>query len=151
VKIIGVNAADSDGMLQSLKMGERHELKEVGLFSDGTAVRLVGAETFRLCQKLVDDFILVNTDEMCAAIRDTFEDTRSILEPAGALALAGCKKYLASNPHMKDGVFVSVLSGANMNFDRLRFVAERARIGDNKEGLISATVPEKPGRQISHS
>ncbi len=149
VKVIGVNTEDSDGMFKSLQKGERVELSEVGLFADGTAVRLVGSETFRLCREFVDDFVLATNDEICAAIKDTFEDTRSILEPAGALALAGCKKYLASNPQMKEGVFVCVLSGANMNFDRLRFVAERAKLGDNKEALLSVIIPERPGRFVS--
>ncbi|KAJ3060612.1 hypothetical protein HK102_009426, partial [Quaeritorhiza haematococci] len=154
IRIIGVNTVDSDGMYQSLIQGTRTELKQAGLFSDGTSVRLVGAETFRLCQEHVDDFVLVTTDEICAAIKDCFEDTRSIVEPAGALALAGCKKWLASSnaavggedgAPIKDGNFVVVLSGANMNFDRLRFVAERARLGEGKEALITAIIPERPG------
>ncbi|KAL7748289.1 threonine deaminase [Sorochytrium milnesiophthora] len=145
IRVIGVNTLDSDGMYQSLIAGEPVVLKEVGLFSDGSAVRAVGKETFRLCQALVDDMVLVSNDEICAAIKDSFEDTRSIVEPAGALGLAGLKKYLAQNPHLKDGVFVAVQSGANMNFDRLRFVAERARLGEGREALLSVIIPEKPG------
>ncbi|KAI9145057.1 tryptophan synthase beta subunit-like PLP-dependent enzyme [Paraphysoderma sedebokerense] len=145
VKVIGVNTIDSDAMTKSLQKGKRLELSEVGLFSDGSAVRLVGKETFRLCKALVDDMVLVTTDEICAAIKDTFEDTRSIVEPAGALGVAGLKKYLAKNPQIKDGVFVAVLSGANMNFDRLRFVAERARLGEGKEAMLSVKIRERPG------
>ncbi|KAJ3189415.1 hypothetical protein HDU85_003045 [Gaertneriomyces sp. JEL0708] len=145
VKIIGVNTVDSDGMFQSLRHGEVVEIKEAGMFADGTSVGRVGKETHRLCSMVVDDFVLVSNDEICAAIKDAFEDTRSILEPSGALSLAGCKRYLASNPQLKDGVFVCVTSGANMNFDRLRFVAERARLGEGREALLSCLVPEKPG------
>lgn len=146
VKVIGVNTVDSDSMYKSLHAGHPVQLSEVGLFSDGTAVREVGQETFRLCKEFVDDFVLVPNDEICAAIKDTFEDTRSVLEPSGALAVAGCKRYLANNPSIKDGVFVAVASGANVNFDRLRFVAERAKLGDNKEALLSVLIPEYPGR-----
>jgi threonine dehydratase len=123
-------------------------LKEVGLFADGAAVKTVGQETFRLCQEVIDDVIQVTTDETCAAIKDVFEDTRSILEPAGALALAGLKKYVASNPvpqHQASRGLVAIASGANMNFDRLRFVAERAALGERKEALLLATIPERPG------
>ncbi|KAJ3128069.1 hypothetical protein HK101_005449 [Irineochytrium annulatum] len=145
VKIIGVNTLDSDSMFQSLHAGSPVELKEAGLFSDGTSIRVVGTEPLRLCRAHVDDMVLVSNDELCAAIRDTFDDTRSILEPAGALGVAGVKKYLGANPGLQGGVFVAVLSGANMNFDRLRFVAERARIGDGREAMISVVIPEKPG------
>ncbi|TPX42610.1 threonine ammonia-lyase [Synchytrium endobioticum] len=145
VRIIGVNTVDSDSMTQSLIKGYPVELKETGLFADGTSVRLVGKETFRICQEFVDDMISVTNDEICAAIRNCFEDTRAILEPAGAQALAGCEKYIHENSEIKDGVFVVVVSGANMNFDRLRFVAERAKLGDGKEMLISAIIPERPG------
>ncbi|TPX43755.1 threonine ammonia-lyase [Chytriomyces confervae] len=145
VKIIGVNAADSDSMFQSLHQGAPVEIPQAGLFADGTSVRLVGAENYRLCRSFVDDFVLVSTDEVCAAIKDTFDDTRSIIEPAGALAVAGIKKFLSKNPHFRDAVFVGVVSGANMNFDRLRFVAERARLGDGREALISVKIPERPG------
>jgi threonine dehydratase len=146
VKIIGVEAYDANAMAQSLKTKERVMLTEVGLFADGAAVKTVGEETFRLCLEVVDDIIEVTTDETCAAIKDVFEDTRSIVEPAGALALAGLKKYVANNPSpdTKRGL-VAISSGANMNFDRLRFVAERAALGENKEALLSVNIPERPG------
>ncbi|KAI8800932.1 tryptophan synthase beta subunit-like PLP-dependent enzyme [Cladochytrium replicatum] len=145
VRIIGVNTADSDAMYQSLLKGERVELKDAGVFSDGTSMKLVGEETFRLAQMYVDDMILVSTDEVCSAIKDVFDDTRSIPEPSGALAVAGVKKFIGQNPRMKDGVFVAIVSGANMNFDRLRFVAERSRIGEGREALVSSKIPERPG------
>ncbi|KAJ1545807.1 hypothetical protein HK096_005942 [Nowakowskiella sp. JEL0078] len=132
-------------MTQCLQKGERFEIKDAGLFSDGTSIKLVGEECFRLAQQFVDDMICVTTDEICAAIKDVFEDTRSIVEPSGALGVAGYKKFINQNPHIKDGVFVAVLSGANMNFDRLRFVAERARLGEGREALISSIIPERPG------
>jgi len=133
-------------MVQSLAAGKRVVLKEVGLFADGAAVKNVGEETFRICQEVVDDIIQVTTDETCAAIKDVFEDTRSIVEPAGALALAGLKKYVASNPSNNTSRnLVAITSGANMNFDRLRFVAERAALGERKEALISVSIPEQPG------
>jgi threonine dehydratase len=132
-------------MVQSLKLGKRVVLNEVGLFADGAAVKTVGEETFRLCADVVDDVIQVTTDETCAAIKDVFEDTRSILEPAGALALAGLKKYVALQPEDRRGKgLVAIASGANMNFDRLRFVAERAALGERKEALLSVTIPEEP-------
>ena len=145
VRIIGVEADDACAMTQSLRAGHRVELKEVGLFADGAAVRLVGKETFRLCQQLVDDMALVTNDEICAAIKDTFEDTRSILEPAGALALAGCKQYLATHPEVRGQSFVCITSGANMNFNRLRFVAERAELGEEREAMLAVTIQERPG------
>ena len=145
VKIIGVETYDANAMVQSLKTGKRVVLKEVGLFADGAAVKTVGRETFRLCSDVVDDVIQVTTDETCAAIKDVFEDTRSILEPAGALALAGLKKYVSQHPGDRRGKgLVAIASGANMNFDRLRFVAERAAIGEGKEALLSVTIPDKP-------
>ncbi|KAF2665145.1 threonine dehydratase catabolic [Microthyrium microscopicum] len=145
VKIIGVETYDANAMVQSLKAGKRVVLKEVGLFADGAAVKTVGAETFRICSEVVDDVIQVTTDETCAAIKDVFEDTRSILEPAGALALAGLKKYVSMHPGERRGKgLVAIASGANMNFDRLRFVAERAAIGERREALLSVTIPEKP-------
>jgi threonine dehydratase len=145
VKIIGVESYDANAMVQSLKLGKRVVLPEVGLFADGAAVKTVGQETFRLCADVVDDVIQVTTDETCAAIKDVFEDTRSILEPAGALALAGLKKYVAQQPADRKGKrLVAIASGANMNFDRLRFVAERAALGERKEALLSVTIPEKP-------
>ena len=146
VKIIGVETQDANAMVQSLQKGQKVVLGEVGLFADGAAVKTVGDETFRLCQEVVDEIIQVNTDETCAAMKDVFEDTRSIVEPAGALALAGVKKYVAKYPssNVKRGL-VAIASGANMNFDRLRFVAERAALGEKKEALLSVTISEKPG------
>ena len=144
VKIIGVEAVDACAMTQSLEKGERIELEQVGLFADGAAVKLVGAETFRLCQQYVDEMILVDNDAICAAIKDVFEDTRSILEPAGALAVAGAKEWAKRNK-LRDKTLVAVASGANMNFDRLRFVAERAELGEQREAVLAVTIPEKPG------
>ena len=143
-KIIGVQAVDSDAMRQSLKAGRRIELKEVGLFSDGTAVKLVGKETFRICKRVVDDIITVDTDEICAAINDVFTDTRSILEPAGALAIAGLKKYVEQKK-LKNKTLVAIACGANMNFSRLRFVAERADVGEFREAVFAVTIPEERG------
>ena len=146
VKVIGVEAYDANAMAQSWKKKERVVLNEVGLFADGAAVKTVGEETFRLCLEVVDDIIEVTTDETCAAIKDVFEDTRSIVEPAGALALAGLKKYAASHPSADTKrQLVALASGANMNFDRLRFVAERAALGEQKEALLSVNIPERPG------
>ncbi|TVY12596.1 Mitochondrial threonine dehydratase [Lachnellula arida] len=146
VKIIGVETHDANAMIQSLEKGERVVLKDVGLFADGAAVKNVGEETFRLCQEVVDEVIQVSTDETCAAIKDVFEDTRSIVEPAGALAVAGLKKYVAAHPSANTSRnLVAIASGANMNFDRLRFVAERAALGEKKEALLSVKIPEKPG------
>jgi threonine dehydratase len=146
VKIIAVETYDANALVQSLVKGERVTLKDVGLFADGAAVKTVGEETFRICQEVVDDVIQVTTDEVCAAIKDVFEDTRSIVEPAGALAVAGLKKYVAANPSVNTSRgLVAIASGANMNFDRLRFVAERAALGEKKEALISVSIPEKPG------
>jgi threonine dehydratase len=146
VKIIGVETYDANAMVQSLQKGERVTLKEVGLFADGAAVKAVGEETFRICQEVVDEVIQVSTDEVCAAIKDVFEDTRSIVEPAGALAVAGAKKYVAAKPSADTSrQLVAIASGANMNFDRLRFVAERAALGEKKEALLAVTIPERPG------
>ena len=125
IKIIGVEPIDADAMSQSLKAGHRVKLTKVGLFADGVAVREVGDETFRLCQQYVDEVILVGTDDTCAAIKDVFEDTRSILEPAGALAIAGLKAYVEREKIMGESL-IAIACGANMNFDRLRFVSERA-------------------------
>jgi threonine dehydratase len=144
IKIIGVEPVDSDAMNQSLQAGKRVRLNQVGLFADGVAVRQVGEETFRLCQQYLDDIILVGTDDTCAAIKDVFEDTRSILEPAGALAVAGAKAYV-EREGIKDQTLVAVACGANMNFDRLRFVAERAELGEHREAIFAVTIPEKPG------
>jgi threonine dehydratase len=143
-RLIGVEAIDANAMTQSLVKGERVRLAHVGLFADGAAVKLVGEETFRLCQKYVDEIICVDNDAICAAIKDVFEDTRSILEPAGALAIAGAKAWLAREG-MQDKTVVAVASGANMNFDRLRFVAERAETGEQREAVLAVTIPEQPG------
>ncbi|KAL6716709.1 threonine deaminase [Lecanora helva] len=146
VKVIGVETYDANAMVQSLEERKRVTLNEVGLFADGAAVKSVGEETFRLCLEVVDEVIQVTTDETCAAIKDVFEDTRSIVEPAGALALAGLKKYVAKHPSPdQKRQLVAIASGANMNFDRLRFVAERAALGEQKEALLSVVIPERPG------
>ncbi|PSR88759.1 putative threonine protein [Coniella lustricola] len=146
VKVIGVETHDANALAQSLAKGERVILDQVGLFADGAAVKQVGEETFRICQEVVDEIVQVSTDETCAAIKDVFEDTRSIVEPAGALAVAGLKKWVAANPSSDPNrSLVAITSGANMNFDRLRFVAERADVGAGKEVLLSCQIPEKPG------
>ncbi len=149
IKIIGVQTNDSDAMARSLKAGVRVTLPDVGLFSDGTAVRLVGEETFRVAKEVVDEIIIVDTDAICAAIKDVFQDTRSILEPAGALAVAGAKAYveraaLSRNP-VRNESLVAIACGANMNFDRLRFVAERAELGESREAVFAVTIPEQRG------
>ena len=143
-KIIGVETVDADAMAQSLAAGKRVRLKQVGLFADGAAVKYVGEETFRLCQQYVDEVVRVDTDAVCAAIKDVFEDTRAVLEPAGALAVAGAKAYAARH-RLKNRTLVAVASGANMNFDRLRFVAERAEVGEQREAVLAVTLPEQPG------
>ncbi|PZP35893.1 MAG: threonine ammonia-lyase, biosynthetic [Roseateles depolymerans] len=144
IKVIGVQTVDSDAMVRSVKAGKRVQLNDVGLFSDGTAVKLVGEETFRITRELVDDYILVDTDAVCAAIKDVFEDTRSILEPAGALGVAAIKQYVAKTG-AKGQTLVAITCGANMNFDRLRFVAERAEVGEQREALFAVTIPEARG------
>ena len=144
IRIIGVEPVDSDAMARSLKAGRRVKLDQVGLFADGVAVKLVGEETFRLCREYVDEVILVDTDDICAAIKDVFEDTRAILEPAGALAIAGAKAYV-EREKLKGRTLVAVACGANMNFDRLRFVAERAEVGERREAILAVTIPEERG------
>jgi threonine dehydratase len=144
VKVIGVQMNDSNAMAQSVLAGERVQLADVGLFADGTAVKLVGQETFRLARELVDEFITVDTDTVCAAIKDVFVDTRSIVEPSGAMAVAAIKQYVATHK-TKGETYVAVLCGANMNFDRLRFVAERAEVGEEREALLAVTIPEARG------
>ena len=144
IRVIGVQTRDSNAMVQSVKAGRRVTLADVGLFSDGTAVKLVGEETFRLARKLVDDYIVVDTDEVCAAIKDVFQDTRSILEPAGALGVAAIKQYVATH-RCRGQTLVAITCGANMNFDRLRFVAERAEFGEQREALFAVTIPEERG------
>lgn len=143
-RLIGVEAVDADAMTQSLAKGARVRLSHVGLFADGAAVKYVGAETFRLCQQYVDEMISVDNDAICAAIKDVFEDTRSILEPAGALAVAGAKAWV-EREGVQGKTIVAVASGANMNFDRLRFVAERAEMGEQREAVLAVTIPERPG------
>lgn len=144
IRVIGVEPVDADAMSQSLEKGYRIQLDRVGLFADGVAVRQVGEETFRLCQEYVDEVLLVSTDDTCAAIKDVFEDTRSILEPAGALAIAGIKAYV-EREGIQGETLIAIACGANMNFDRLRFVAERAEIGERREAVFAVTIPEKPG------
>ncbi len=144
IKIIGVQMNDSNAMMQSVAAGKRVTLDDVGLFSDGTAVKLVGQETFRIARALVDEFIAVDTDAVCAAIKDIFVDTRSIVEPAGALAVAAIKQYVAQRK-TRGETYAAILCGANMNFDRLRFVAERAEVGEEREALFAVTIPEERG------
>ncbi len=144
IKVIGVQMNDSDAMIQSVNANKRVTLNDVGLFSDGTAVKLVGEETFRISRELVDEYITVDTDAVCAAIKDVFVDTRSIVEPAGALAVAAIKQYVATHK-TKGETYAAILCGANMNFDRLRFVAERAEVGEEREALFAVTIPEERG------
>jgi threonine dehydratase len=144
IKIIGVEPVDADAMYRSLQKGRRVKLAQAGLFADGVAVRQVGKETFRLSRELVDEVILVNTDSICAAIKDVFEDTRTILEPSGALSIAGAKAYVEREKILHQ-TLIAIASGANMNFDRLRHISERAEIGEQREAVMSVTIPEKPG------
>ncbi|MSQ56658.1 MAG: threonine ammonia-lyase, biosynthetic [Limnohabitans sp.] len=144
IKVIGVQMNDSNAMMQSIDAHQRLTLDDVGLFSDGTAVKLVGEETFRVASNLVDEFITVDTDSVCAAIKDVFVDTRSIVEPAGALAVAAIKQYVATHK-TKGQTYAAILCGANMNFDRLRFVAERAEVGEEREALLAVNIPEERG------
>ena len=144
IRVIGVQTADSDAMARSVAAGRRVALRDVGLFSDGTAVKQVGAETFRVARALVDEYVIVDTDEVCAAIKDVFQDTRSVLEPAGALGVAAIKQYVQTHK-LKGRTLVTITCGANMNFDRLRFVAERAEFGEQREALFAVTIPEERG------
>ncbi len=144
VRVIGVEPRDAASMYESLRTGQRVTLERVGIFADGVAVRRVGEETFALCRGLVDEILLTDTDAICAAIQDVFEDTRSIVEPAGALAVAGLKQYVAREG-WRDKRLVAINSGANMNFDRLRHVAERADLGGEREALLAVVIPEQPG------
>ena len=144
IRVIGVQMNDSSAMLQSVKQGKRVKLTDVGLFSDGTAVKEVGVETYRITKELVDEYICVDTDSVCAAIKDVFIDTRSIVEPAGAMAVAGIKNYI-SQRKTKGETYAAILCGANMNFERLRFVAERADVGEEREALFAVTIPEQRG------
>lgn len=144
IRIIGVEPFEADAMFQSLRAGKRIVLSQVGIFADGVAVKQVGEHTFALCQRYVDEIVRVSNDEICAAIKDVFDETRSIMEPAGALALAGLKRKAAADPG-QGGAWVALLSGANMNFDRLGFIAERAELGEAREALFAVTIPETPG------
>src|SRR4051812_29293829 len=149
-RIVGVEPVDSNAMAQSLAAGRRVTLDHVNLFADGVAVKQVGRETFRIARELVDDMVLVDTDEICAAIKDIFEDTRTVVEPSGALSLAGVKRHLEGRGARKgrgsrDRTYVTIACGANMNFDRLRFVAERAELGEHREAVLAVTIPERPG------
>jgi threonine dehydratase len=144
VRIVGVEPVEADAMARSLKAGRRVKLDHVGLFADGVAVKEVGRETFKLCKALVDEMVLADTDEMCAAIKDVFEDTRVVLEPAGALAIAGAKAWVEKHA-VKKKTLVAVASGANTNFDRLRFIAEEAELGEHREAILAVTIPERPG------
>jgi threonine dehydratase len=146
IRVIGVEPADADALHRSLAAGHRVKLDQVGLFADGVAVSQVGEQTFELCRQFVDEVVLVSTDEICAAIKDVFQENRSILEPAGALAVAGLKAWSERNPQRPaSGALVAILSGANTNFDRLRFVAERAELGEQREAILAVTIPERPG------
>jgi threonine dehydratase len=149
IKVIGVQTVDSDAMLRSVVAGKRVVLDEVGLFADGTAVKQVGRETLVLTRALVDDFVVVDTDAVCAAIKDIFEDTRSVVEPSGAMSVAGLKQYVEDHKRqgqpLKGKHLVAITCGANMNFDRLRFVAERAEVGERREALFAVTIPEARG------
>jgi threonine dehydratase len=144
IRVVGVEPVDADAMTRSLRMKKRIKLDHVGLFADGVAVKEVGRETFRLCRELVDEMVLVGTDEMCAAIKDVFEDTRVVLEPAGALAIAGAKAWVERRK-ARGKTLVAIASGANTNFDRLRFIAEEAELGEQREAVVAVTIPERPG------
>lgn len=144
IRVIGVEPADSDAMRRSIMAGHRIELQDVGLFADGVAVKLVGEETFALCRDLLDDIITVDTDAICGAVKDIFEDTRVVAEPAGALALAGLRSYAAAGG-LRDATLIAVVSGANMNFDRLSYVVERSEIGAQREALLAVSIPEIVG------
>jgi threonine dehydratase len=144
IKVIGVEPFEADAMYQSLKAGRRVRLDHVGIFADGVAVREVGELTFPIVQQAVDEIVRVSNDEICAAIKDVFDDTRTVMEPAGALSVAGLKAWV-EREGVREQSLVAVLSGANMNFDRLRFVAERAEVGEARESLLAVTIPERPG------
>jgi threonine dehydratase len=144
VKVIGVEPFESDAMYRSMALGRRVQLEHVGIFADGVAVREVGERTFAIAQQTVDEIVRVTNDEICAAIKDVFDDTRSVMEPAGALAVAGVTAWVEREGARNQSI-VALLSGANINFDRLRFVAERAELGESREALIAVTIPERPG------
>lgn len=144
IKIIGVESKDSACLYHALKHGSPCELERVGLFADGIAVRRIGDETFRLCQQYVDDVVLVDNDEICAALKDIFENVRAVAEPSGATSLAGLKKYVAQH-NLQGQNLACVLSGANLNFHTLRYVSERCEIGEKHEALLAVTIPEQKG------
>ena len=144
VKIIAVEPSDAACFAEAMKAGRRVTLKDVGIFADGVAVKQIGKNTFAMLKDLVDDVVTVSTDQICAAIKDTYEDTRAICEPAGAVSLAGLKKYVEEN-QIKNQTLVAINSGANMNFDRLRHVSERSELGEEREALIAVQIPERPG------
>ena len=144
IKVIAVEPDDADCLNQAMIAGERVELEQVGLFADGVAVKKIGEETFRIARQYVDQVITVSTDEICAAIKDIFDDTRSVAEPAGALAVAGLKKYVEQQG-IRFETLIAIDSGANMNFDRLRYVAERTQVGEHREILLAVAIPESPG------
>jgi threonine dehydratase len=144
IKIIGVEALGAEAMTKSLKSNKRITLKQVALFAEGAAVKRAGIHTFNIAKKYVDEMLVVDNDSICAAIKDTFEDSRVVLEPAGALAVAGMKQYLQKNKIENENI-ICIASGANLNFDRLRFVAERAEIGEQREAIIAVSISEKPG------
>ena len=148
IRVIGVEPEDTPTLQRALKANRRVSLKQIGLFADGVAVRQIGKETFKLAQQYVDDVVLVTTDEICAAIKDIYDDTRSVAEPAGALGIAGIKKYLQKK-RGKHGNLIAILSGANINFDRLRHVSERAELGEQREALFAVEIPERPGSFLS--
>lgn len=144
IKVIGVQTVDSDAMAQSIVAADNIYINNVGIFSDGTAVKQVGVETLRLCKSYLDEVILVSTDELCAAIKDIFRDTRSLVEPAGALAVAGLKRYVSTHD-LRSAVLTAVVSGANLNFDRMRFIAERADVGEAREAIYLVKIKEQRG------
>ena len=144
IQIIGVEPEDSPTLYQALRDGKRTVLPEVGRFADGVAVKQIGEKTYPIAKEVVDEVVLVSNDEICAAIKDIYEDMRSIAEPAGALATAGVKKYLEKN-NIEGENIVSIISGANVNFDRLRYISERADLGEQNEAIIAVTIDEKPG------
>ena len=144
VRVIGVQMTDSDAMKRSVDAGKRVMLDTVGIFADGTAVKQVGEETFRIARALVDDYVVVSTDEVCAAVKDVFAETRCVVEPSGAMSVAAIKQYCAQHK-TRGETYAAILCGANMNFDRLRFVAERAEVGEQRETLLGVTIPEERG------
>ena len=150
IKIIGVEPEDAASMTTAVRGGTRQTLDHVGIFADGVAVKMPGELTYELIKQHVDDFVTVSTDEICAAMKDLFDDNRAIAEPSGAVAAAGSKKWAAGQPG-KNLTLINIVSGANINFDRLRYVAERTEIGEQREGLLAVTIPERPGSFLTRS